>query len=170
MSALNSTEIEQTPTHAHWKVDHEDIEVLRQSFAKPFPMSFSTSRIADPTRRYESRIFFQNTKIFASLTTLEPTNLTTTAMDWRGDRGFFDECVSIAKQRGLEDGYFQWTGAPVVQEDDFTNSYDGDDHSTWDAYALQRERKYELTLNESHEGPSGEEGELGLIAEVVEVI
>jgi hypothetical protein len=167
ISNLNSTEIEQTPTRSHWKVNWEDIEVLRQRFAKPFPMSFPTKRIVDPTRRYETRIFFQNTKVFASLTTLEPTNLTAKAMDWRGDRGFFDECVSIARQRGLEDGYFQWTEAPVEQEDDITNSYDGDDHSIWDAYALQRERKSELTLNQSHQEPFGEEGELGLIVEVL---
>jgi hypothetical protein len=48
-----------------------------------------------------------------------------------------------------------------------TNSDDGDDHSKWDAYALQRERKFEQTLNKSHQEPFGEEGELGLIVEVI---
>jgi hypothetical protein len=112
-------------------------------------------------------MFLQDNEIFVNVKTLSPSNLKSKALDWRGDRGFFDECTSIARRRGLEDGFFQWTGAPVEQEDNIMGSYDGDDHSMWDAYAGQRERKFELTLNQSHEGSFGEQGELGLIVQVI---
>jgi hypothetical protein len=130
-------------------------------------MSFPTARIADPALRYETRMFLQDIKIFVDVVTLSPLNVKSNALDWRGDRGFFDECALIARRRGLEDGFFQWTGALIEDEDNMTDSYDGDDHSVWDTYAAQRERKRELTLNQSHEGSFDEGGELGLIVKVI---
>jgi hypothetical protein len=109
----------------------------------------------------------QDTQIFVKLTTLGPSNFKSNALDWRGDRGFFDECVSIARRRGLEDGYFQWTGAPVEQEDNIKNSYYGDDHSLWDGYPAQKERKRELTLAQIREASFSEEDDLGLIVQVI---
>jgi hypothetical protein len=85
------------------------------------------------------------------------------ATDWHGDRGFFDESTAIARRRGLEDGYIQWTEAPVDPEDRRTNSHYGDDHSMWNEYTAQREREREQTLNQRHEGPLREAGELRLI-------
>lgn len=110
-------------------------------------------------------MFLQDIKIFVDVVTLSPSNVESKALDWRGDRGFFDECTWIARWRGLEDGFFQWTGALIEDEDTMTDSYDGDDHSVWDA--AQRERKRELTLNQSHEGSFDEDGELGLIVKVI---
>ena len=167
MSNMNSTENQQTPTPAHWKVNCEDLEVLRRRFAKPFPMSFPTARIADPALRHETRMFLQDIKIFVDVVTLSPLNINSKALDWRGDRGFFDELALIARRRGLEDGFVQWTGVLIEHEDNMTDSYDGDDHSVWDAYTVQRERKRELTLNQSHEGSFDEDGKLGLIVKVI---
>ena len=99
-------------------------------------------------------MFLQDIKIFANVITLKPSNLKSIALDWRGDSGFFDECTSIARRRGLEDGFFQWTGALIEKDPDIMDSYDGDDHSVWHAYAAQGDRKCGLTLNR---------GELGLI-------
>ena len=112
-------------------------------------------------------MFLQDIKIFVDVVTLSPSNVKSKALDWRGDRGFFDEWALIARRRGLEDGFFQWTGALIEVEDNMTDSYDGDDHSVWDAYTAQRERKRELTLNQSHEGLFDEDGKLGLIVEVI---
>ena len=129
-------------------------------------MSFPTARIEDQALRYETRMFLQDIKIFVDVVTLSPSNVKSKTLDWGGDRGFFDECTLIARWRGLEDGFIQWTGGLIEDEDNMTDSYDGDDHSVWDAYAAQRERKRELTLNQSYEGSFDEDGELGLIVKV----
>ena len=163
---MNSTEIYQTPPPAHWKVNCEDLELLRRRFAKPFLMSFPTAQIEDPALWYETWMFLQDIKIFVDVVTLSPSNVESKALDWRGFRGFFNECTMIARWRGLEDGFFQWTGALIEDEDNMTDCYDGDDHSVWDAYAAQRVRKHELTWNQSYEGSFDEDGELGLIVKV----
>jgi len=162
-----SIENKQTITPAHWKVDHESLQVLRQKFATPFPMIFSTNPIADPVLRYETRMILQGTQIFATITTLDPSNIISKAINWRGDRGFFDESIAIARRRGLADGYFQWTGAPVDSDDgkdEGTNSYFELDLSMWDC--RQGERPQELTLNQGHDGLLDGGDELGQIVEV----
>jgi hypothetical protein len=110
----------------------------------------------------------QGTKIFATITSLDPSNLNSEAIDWRGDRGFFDESITIARRRGLEDGYFQWTGAPVDPDDDgndAADSYFAPDISMWGS--PQGERPRELTLGQGHDGPLDDSGELGQIVEVI---
>jgi len=89
-------------------------------------------------------MFLQDIKIFVDVVTLSPSNVESKALDWRGDRGFFDECTWIARWRGLEDGFFQWTGALIEDEDTMTDR-----------------------LNQSHEGSFDEDGELGLIVKVI---
>jgi hypothetical protein len=128
-------------------------------------MRFSLAPIADPVLRYEKRMVMQDTKIFVTLTTLGPSNLKSKPMDWRGDRGFFDETTSIARRRGLEDGYYNWTGAPVQPvepEDSYADSED--DYSMFNT--PQQERARNLTLNLGPEGQLVDGDELGLIVEV----
>jgi hypothetical protein len=107
----------------------------------------------------------QGDQIFVTLEALEPSNLESKAIEWRGDTGFFDESTTISRRRGLEDGYLQWTGPPVPQTGDNEDSYDGEDYSMW--LSPQKERKHELTLDQSCEGLFSNEGELGLIVQIM---
>src|SRR6202521_1326930 len=101
------------PIHANWKVDHK--EVLRERFNRPFLMQFPITRISDPSLLYETQIFLQNIKIFVNI-----------RMQVEGYRlalrqGFFFDESAIARRRGREDGYIQWTEALVDPEDRRTN-------------------------------------------------
>lgn len=154
--------LDQKPLRTHWKIKRDNI--LKRMFAKPFPMVISRTPIADPVLRYETRMDMQDVKLFVTLSAIKPSNINSKAMDWRGDRGFFDKSIAITRQRGLEDGYFNWTGAPV-QPDNLMNSYDGDDYSMFNT--PQQERAQDLTFNSGPDGPLGDGDELGMIVQVV---
>jgi hypothetical protein len=98
----------------------------------------------------------QGTQIFVTLMALNPSHPSTRGIDWRGDRGLFDESTMIARRRGLEDGYYQWTGS-LVEFDDDLGSYEEDDYELYNV--PQRERSRELTLND---GLLGDENAHGL--------
>jgi hypothetical protein len=87
----------------------------------------------------------QGTQIFVTLMTLNPLHPSARGINWRGDRSLFDESTMIARRRGLEDGYYQWTGSPV-EFDDVLGSYEEDDYELYNA--PQRERSRELTLTD----------------------
>jgi len=106
----------------------------------------------------------QGNQIFVTLEALEPSNLELQAIEWHGDTGFFDESTTISRRRGLEDGYLKWTGAQVPQTGDDEDSYNGEDYYMW----LSPEgKKPELTLNQSYKGLFSDEGELGLIVQIM---
>jgi len=93
----------------------------------------------------ETRMVLQGTQIFVTLMALNPSHPSTRGIDWCGDRGLFDESTMIARRRGLEDRYYQWTGSPVEFDDDL-GSYEEDDYELYNV--PQRERSRELTLND----------------------
>src|SRR6266436_6610643 len=89
----------------------------------------------------------QDTQIFVTVMTLNPLDLEPKDVDWCGYRGFFDESTLIARRRGLEDGYYRWTGTPVDVDDDMDSYAEEDD--LWNA--LQREKSREPTVNDGDE-------------------
>lgn len=117
--------------------------------------------------RYEARIHFDSVEFFVDVTPLGPSTLHSTSIgdpiEWTGDRGWFDECVRIAKRRGHDDG-LQWTGDDV-HEDDLTSSYHEYDHEFWND--PQHERDLTLTLNLDQKETITAEPELMRILQVV---
>jgi hypothetical protein len=109
----------------------------------------------------------QDTRILVTLTALGPSNLTptATARDWHGDRWYLDESTTIARRRGLDDRYLDWTET-LVQPIQTADSYDGDDYSMFDS--LQQERAWNPTLNVGPEESLGDDKDkLGLIVQVI---
>jgi hypothetical protein len=126
------------------------IQTLREKFNIPFPMNFPDGRIRNAVKRHETQMMLQEVQFFVDVGELTPSNINPINegeyVDWRGDRGWFDECVRIARQRGLEDGYHDWTGAEKPDCDATSNdSYCGSDFSIW--RNRQRERDHALTLD-----------------------
>jgi hypothetical protein len=112
-------------------------------------------------------MYFDSVDFFANVTPLGPSTLNSTCIgdpvDWTGDRGWFDECVKIARRRGRDDG-LQWTG-DLVHEDDLSSSYYELDYELWDD--RQPERDLSLTLDLEQKETLTAEPELMRILEVV---
>jgi hypothetical protein len=86
-----------------------------RKFILPFPTNFPKGRIRNAVKRHETEMVLQEVQFFVDVGELTPSNMDPINegeyVDWRGDRGWFDECVRIARHRGLEDGYHDRTGA-----------------------------------------------------------
>jgi hypothetical protein len=130
-------------------MEPNSVQILQQKFGIPFPMNFSDGRIQNAVKHHETQMVLQNVQFFVDVGELAPPNIDPNNeggyVDWRGDRCWFDQCVSIARQRGLEDGYLDWTGAENLDCNVTSNdSYCGSDFSLW--RNRQRERDHALTL------------------------
>jgi casein kinase I family protein HRR25 len=112
-------------------------------------MNFTDGRIRNAVKRHETQMVLQNVQFFADVGELAPRNIDPNkkgCVDWRGDRGWFDQCAKIARRRGLEDSYHDWTGAENPDSNATSNdSYCGSDFSLWQN--RQRERDHALTLD-----------------------
>ena len=125
------------------------VQILQQKFGIPFPMNFTEGRIRNAVKRHETQMVLQNVQFFVDVDELAPPNMDPNneggKIEWRGDRGWFDQCVKIARRRGLEDGYHDWTGAENPDCNATSNdSYYGSDFSLWQN--RQRERDHALNL------------------------
>ena len=113
-------------------------------------MNFTDGRIRNAVKRHETQMVLQNVQFFVDVGELAPPDIDPNNeggyVDWRGDRGWFDQCVRIARRRGLEDGYHDWTGAENPDCNATSNdSYCGSDFSLWEN--RQRARDHALTLD-----------------------
>ena len=143
---------------AHWKIGSEGVRLLQEKFAVPPSWSHwgDTQDAPDPDVRYDTRMKTQSVKFFVKVTTLLPSNLESTyaddPVDWRGDRGWFDERVRIARRRGRDNG-LDWTALDgAVREEDeglsIPDSYFGADYSLWDNRQQERDRSLTLDLDQ----------------------
>ena len=91
------------------------VQILQQKIGIPFLMNFTEGRIRNAVKRHETQMVPQNVQFFVDVDELAPPNMDPNneggKIEWRGDRGWFNQYVKIARQRGLEGGYYDWTGA-----------------------------------------------------------
>jgi hypothetical protein len=112
-------------------------------------------------------MYMQGMQFFVNITALEPTSLNSAPVDvgWTEARGWFDECVKIARRRGWDDGQ-HWTGDPLRREEaSLTDSYEGRDYSCWED--RQQGRDCSLTLGIEQKQKVKSEGELPSIIQVI---
>ncbi|KAF8155737.1 kinase-like domain-containing protein [Crassisporium funariophilum] len=142
---------DQTPLTPQCTISQEGVRFLCAEFDQKSPVVWSQIEDPNPDVRYDNRIRSQNVKFYANVAPLQESTLLTrmdppdTSIEWSGCRGWFDDCVKIARRRGWDDG-FHWTGdvETIQQDSELDNSYYGDDVSLWDY--RQRERDSELHL------------------------
>lgn len=155
----------QTPVRAYWTIKPEGVQLLREKFGVKFPNCFTHPvwRIPEPVFRHETQMVLQNSQFLVHVGPLMPFN-NQCYIDWQGDRGWFDECVRIARQRGFQDGYRWWTGAEKsdITDHAYDDSYREPDHSLW--ANRQQERAPSLTLDSRMEVDLP--GNIGKILEV----
>jgi hypothetical protein len=112
-------------------------------------------------------MYFDSVDFFVNATPLGPSTLNSTLVgdpvDWTGDRGWFDECVRIARRRGHDNG-LQWSGRNI-HEDDLSSSYCEYDLELWDD--PQHERDLSMTLDLDQKEILAAESELTRILQVV---
>ncbi|PPR02002.1 hypothetical protein CVT24_011125 [Panaeolus cyanescens] len=140
-----------------WKVS--EAEKLTTQFARRvMAFNWDETRNPNPDIRHDTRIYFQSTRFYANIVPLEQaalntTHLNGTPIDWEGRRGWFDECVKVARRRGWEDGEC-WTGlsARAELQVDSEDSYSGFD-TRWDFRQQERDMEQSLPDEESIEIP-----------------
>jgi len=138
------------PVHAHWTMQPTSIQILQQKFGIPFLMNFTDGTICNAVKHHETQMVLQNIQFFVDVRELAPPNINPNNeggyVDWQGDHGWFDQCMRIAQQQGLEDSYHDWTGAENPDcNATSNNSYCRSDFSLWENH--QWECNHALTLD-----------------------
>ncbi|PPR02003.1 hypothetical protein CVT24_011126 [Panaeolus cyanescens] len=143
-----------------WKVPEEEADKLSSQFERRVAtFNWAETKNPNPNIRYDTRIRFQSPSFYANIVPLDPavlntTHLNGTPIDWEGRRGWFDECVKIARRRSWEDGG-RWTGFTERPEvnDGPENSYFAYDYSEWEFRQQERDIEQSLPDEESIEIP-----------------
>ncbi|CAE6484387.1 unnamed protein product, partial [Rhizoctonia solani] len=146
----------QERVHSPWRISPSDCESLLKSFAPPADSPGQSQlrkdlKSADADIRHDARVQYRD-EIYKFYVRVQPVTsahlgIEDGSIDWFSRRVWFDECVKVARHRGLDIGIW-WTGAwfPAEyqrQEGDITDSYSELDNSMWKA---QSERRKSITL------------------------
>ncbi|CAE6460950.1 unnamed protein product [Rhizoctonia solani] len=162
----------QERVHSAWRISPSDCEILLKSFTPP-PDSLGQSKLrkdlksANPDIRHDARVQ-QRDKLYKFYARIQPVTsahlaIEDNSIDWFSRRVWFDECIKVARHRGLDIGIW-WTGAwfPAEyqpQEGDITDSYSELDNSMWE---WQSERRESITLGTVGEDVGDRSGIVGL--------
>ncbi|EUC53611.1 kinase [Rhizoctonia solani AG-3 Rhs1AP] len=165
----------QERVHSMWKITQSDCDTLLNALTPP-PDSPTLSRLQEDLKspetdiRHDARMVEREEvyKLYAQVHPLALTHLEDNSIDWFSRRAWFDECVKVARYRGLNIGIW-WTGAwfPAVyqpEEGDLTDSYSELDYSMWEA---QSERRKSITLAINNEDMGDASGIVSGLTEII---